>query len=282
MRERIFMLLLPLVTLLGSGCASLVSGATDNLSRAILNHDDPGVVQDAAPAYLVLVDSFITGDPDDEDSLRVGASLYAAYTGIFITDTERAMRLSDRSYDYARRALCEYEDELCGLDKMAFPELTRRLAERDDEDDLPFLGTLAQSWLVWIRAHSTDWSAVADLPRVEELLKTVLRIDETWEQGTAHQYMGMLLTVRPPALGGKPEEARKHFERAIDMSGGTNLGAKVAMAESYARLVFDRELHDRLLNDVLEADVNAEGQTLLNVMAKQQARELLASADDYF
>lgn len=278
MKFRFLILLLPLV----GGCATLVGGATDSLSRAILNHDDPQVVEDAAPAYLVLVDSFIGSDPDDEDLLRIGASLYTAYTGVFVDDTERARRLSDRAYAYARRSVCGYDDELCGIESLPFQQLQAKLAEIDDEDDLPYIGTLAQSWLVWIRAHSADWNAVADLPRVELLLQTVLRVDETWEQGAAHQYLGMLKTVRPPALGGKPEEARRHFERAQEISDGGNLGAKVAMAESYARLVFDRELHDRLLNEVLAADPNAEGHTLLNVMAQRHARELLDSADDYF
>ena len=33
--------------------------------------------------------------------------------------------------------------------------------------------------------------------------------------------------------------------------------SKVFCAEMYARLLFDRELHDRLLTEVLEADVSA-------------------------
>src|SRR5690606_33073922 len=146
----------------------------------------------------------------------------------------------------------------------------------------PFLMALAQSWLIWVRANADDWNAVADLPRAEALLETVLRIDETYADGSAHVYLGMLKTVRPPALGGKPEEARRHFEQAIRLSGGANLGAKVALAENYARVVFDRELHDALLRDVLAAPSKAEGQTLMNVLAQQRAQELLSSANDYY
>ena len=88
--------------------------------------------------------------------------------------------------------------------------------------------------------------------------------------------MGRLKTIRPPALGGEPEIGRSHFERAIELSGGNNLAAKVEFARSYARLIYDRELHDRLLHEVLRGDVRAEGYTLLNVMAQNEARELLA------
>ena len=53
-------------------------------------------------------------------------------------------------------------------------------------------------------------------------------------------------------------------------------------AQQYARLVFDRELHDKLLNEVMNADARVDGLTLINLIAKEQASELLESADDYF
>ena len=46
--------------------------------------------------------------------------------------------------------------------------------------------------------------------------------------------------------------------------------------------VFDRELHDRLLNEVLAADPSYKGWTLSNVMARREAEALLQSADEYF
>jgi hypothetical protein len=58
--------------------------------------------------------------------------------------------------------------------------------------------------------------------------------------------------------------------------------AKVLYAQQYARLLFEQELHDRLLNEVLNADAHAEGLTLLNQLAKQQAKVLLAESAEYF
>ena len=39
----------------------------DNLSVAVLNQNDPETVRDGAPAYLLLLDSFLEGSPDDPD-----------------------------------------------------------------------------------------------------------------------------------------------------------------------------------------------------------------------
>jgi hypothetical protein len=94
--------------------------------------------------------------------------------------------------------------------------------------------------------------------------------------------MGILLTLRPPALGGKPEEARVHFEKSIALSDGRDLSAKVEFARGYAKLLHERELHDELLSEVMTADPYADGLTLSNVMAKEQAAQMLVEADDYF
>jgi hypothetical protein len=83
-------------------------------------------------------------------------------------------------------------------------------------------------------------------------------------------------------MGGRPEIGRQHFEQALDISGGRNLMVKVMYADQYARLLFERKLHDELLLEVLDADAKAPGLTLMNTVAKERARRLLDTADDYF
>ena len=119
------------------------------------------------------------------------------------------------------------------------------------------LYSYAVSWLSHLDATSEDWTAVAELPWVEAVLERALALDETYENGALHGYLGILNSLRPPALGGQPDVAREHFERAIELSGGRDLSIKVEYARRYARLVFDQELHDRLLTEVLNAPVEA-------------------------
>ena len=103
----------------------------------------------------------------------------------------------------------------------------------------------------------------------------------SWRAPATH-YLAVLATIRPPALGGRFEEGRAAFERAIELTAGRSLGVKVDYARYYARTLYDRELHDRLLRDVLAADPVSPGRTLFNVLAQREAEALLASADDYF
>ena len=85
-------------------------------------------------------------------------------------------------------------------------------------------------------------------PREDVIYQRVAELDGDYEQGQVYLYLGVLETLFPPVMGGRPEEGRAHFEAAIARSEGRNLMAKVMYAEQYARLVFDQELHDRLLS----------------------------------
>lgn len=264
-----------------SGCAVL--SFSDNLPKAMLDQDDPEIVRAGAPAFLIILDALVKGDPNDEDFLLAAAKLYGSYAGAFVNgEPERAKKLSSRAMDYARRATCEELDDLCIVLDKPFDDFSVVLAEYDDVDDLPYIYALAGAWAGWIQANSGDWGAIAQLPKVKALIQHVLKLDESYDQGTAHIYMGVLETQLPPSVGGKPEQARAHFERAILLSEGKNLMAKVMYAKQYGRLLFEQELHDRLLNEVLNAETKATGLTLANSLAQEQAAELLASSAEYF
>ncbi len=265
-----------------SGCTSMITSRLgNNLSSAILNQDDPETVKAGAPAYLLLIDSLIEGSPQDVQLLIAGAKLYSVYTAVFVEDAERARRMSTKAKGYARRAVCLRYDLFCTVDQGAFSDVLPVLRESRYKD-LPALYSYALSWALWIQNHSDDWAAVADLPKIEAILNRVVELEDDFEHGQAHLYLGVLHSQRPPALGGKPEQARHHFEKALIFSQGHNLMVQVEYAKRYGRMMFDQELHDRLLNDVLNADAEKPGYTLSNVLAQRQARELLQSSADYF
>ena len=267
------------------GCASLIGKVTDgiasDLSDAILNSNDPAVVRDGAPAYLIMLDAFTRQDAGSAGMLRAAASLNSAYATAFVSDPARRAAFAEKALRLAQRAACLDAGWLCDVRKMPFAELEQRAAAMTVAN-VPAAYALTTAWAGWIQAHADDWNAVADLARVKPLMARVLALNESYDNGGPRLYMGVFETLLPEALGGKPELGRTHFERAIEITGGKHLLVKVFYAESYARLVFDRSLHDRLLGEVLAADADHEGLTLMNMIAKEQARELLESADEYF
>jgi predicted small secreted protein len=277
-----------LVALALSSCATIVGKATDtfaqNLGSAVLNSEDPATVRDGLPAYLLLLDGLIAGQkPGDKSNagvLLAAAQLNGAYAGNFTQgDAIRAKRLSKKSLDYAKAAVCLSDTELCSaLDNDIDAFIT---AVNHDSNTVLMYG-LASSWAGYLQSNSEDWGAIADLPKVEALLMRVVSLDEKHERGLPYVYLGVINSLRPEGLGGKPEVGRAYFEKAIAISDGKNLYAKTALAQYYARLVFNQELHDRLLNEVINANPKAIGYTLINTLAQDQAKQLLVSGKDYF
>jgi hypothetical protein len=275
-------LLASLLVVLASGCGSLVKRQTDSLSDAILNSDDILTIQQGTPTFLILSDGLIYQNPDSTSLLLSGAKLYGAYGSMFAEDPTQRKLMAAKALDYALRGACSYDKELCNLRTLPIPEFKQRLAEFDDDDEVAMFYTVASNWLNWIKTNSADWNAVAELPRPRIILEHILAVNESYDDGSAHLYLGAIDSLLPAAMGGKPEQARKHFERAIALSQGKNLMAKVVYAESYAKPMFDRELYNSLLTEVIRAESNIPGWVLTNTIAQQQALQLLAEEADYF
>jgi hypothetical protein len=268
-----------------ASCATVVatagSGMAGNLNSAIMNQDDPELVRDGAPAYLLMLDSFVEGAPANVAALSAAAELYAAYGVVFVDDPLRAKKLTKRGMNYGRRALCSAKESICGMWLETFEGFKIRLQEVT-EDEIEALYTFSLSWIAYIQAHSDDFAALAKLPHAQLAFRRVQEINASYQEGNIEHFLAVLDTIRPPALGGNFESGKKHYERAITASGGRDLSVKVDYARYYARTLYDRELHDELLKEVLAADPVQPGYTLFNTLAQQEAMDLLESADDYF
>lgn len=274
-----------LAVLVVAGCSSLVSNVTEglatDLSAAILENPDVDVVREGAPAYLILIDGLLESTPDNVTLLSAAATLNSAYAGAFVTDEGRSRLMSAKAKALASRAVCLGVRDGCGVVGRPYAEFEQWVVGLERKD-VPLIYGLATSWAGWIQANSDDFNAIAELGRVKALIGRVADLDEGYDYGGPHLYLGVFEVLLPPALGGRPEVGRFHFERAIALSEGRHLLTKVMFADQYARMVFDRPLHDSLLEEVLAAEDDLPGLRLMNAVARRRAQELLDSADDYF
>jgi hypothetical protein len=268
-----------------SACGQMVSNAkkefAEDLSATMLEQNDPETVRQAVPAYLILVSSMVKGDPDNVELLISASNLYGAYASVFVEDRNRQKRLSATSFDYAQHAFCVYAPTACNIRELSYYEFEQSLTQFNKED-VQVLFTLGSAWAGWLQANSADWNAVAELPRIKAIIQRVLELDPAINNGDAYLYMAVMQSFLPPAMGGKPELARQNFEQAIKVSKGSNLMAKLLYAEKYARLVFDQELHDKLLKEVINSRIENDESTLINSIAQHKAELLLAQSDEYF
>ena len=267
------------------GCASIISSVTEGLAEdmsiALLNTEDLQVAREGSAAFLIMLEGFLRSSPDSTALMQAGVTLNGAYATAFVDDDERRRLFAERAFELAQRASCGKLSWACSARTDDIEVLQANLKTLD-QDDVPLAYALASSWAGWISANSTDWGAVAELGRAKDIMTRIAEVDETHDNAGPRLYLGVMETLAPPALGGRPEVGRAHFERAIELARGQHLMPRVFFAEYYARLMFDRELHDRELNAVLLANPRVEGLTLSNRIAQERARELLESADEYF
>jgi len=278
-------ILVPALLSLGA-CSQIIEkplmSFSENLANAVLSQSDPQLVRDGAPSFILLTEGFIRQQPDSVAMRNTAAQMYSLYTAAFVNDPERSKRLSASANKHGAQAFClSFKLADCNLNKIDFSKFEQYI-KRARLKDIDALASLSTSWLVWIRSNAEDWSALAQLPKIELVLKRMVELEENYADGSAKLYLGILNGLRPPALGGKPELAKQYFEDAIAISNGKNLSAKVEYAKSYARTLYERELHDRLLQEVLGSDPQADGFTMSNMLAQEEAQQLLDSADDYF
>ena len=282
--NRSSVLLLLAASLLINGCASFVSNAAssfgDNLSSSILNQDDPELVRAGMPAYILLLDSFLQGEEDNPAILASAATMYASYGAVFADDEVRAARLTGRGREYADDALCREIAESCNWRSISYDAFAASLGNVDDKyADLIF--TYGFASLAYIRAHSNDWNALAQIPQATAVMERYIAMSGGTTNPSAHSYLGILMTFRGE-MGGQMDQGRAQFEQAITLSDNRDLSAKLEFLIGYARARYDRELNDKLCGEIINASPYADGYTLTNIMAQEEALVLCAEADDYF
>ncbi len=277
-----------------NACSLSVDTFANNLDKAIRTNDDPTTISQALPAYILLIDSMIESNPEDESSLKASADLLNAYSGLISIEAEisasdeetqrneeRLRILTQKSLNRASEAICIYENRYCGIISSNYEGLVKIL-NKAEEEDIAYLFSLAQSWTGKLQANREDWNLTAKIPHIKMILKTVVKLDNNWQQGSAYMYLGVLNSLIPAALGGKPEIGKSYFETAIEVSNQNNMMAKVLYAEYYGRLTFNQNLHNSLLEEVIKNENSNKEFGLMNTLAKLKAKQLLKSGSDYF
>jgi len=274
---------------LSSSCLpskKLTVGATatllEEVARSSYRQSDLRMIREGMPAYLMLMDGMIEAWPNNERLLIAAAQTYSSFASIFVEDQDQeyAKLLFGRGKDYALRSL-----ERRGLKEPLqspfedFKESVKNLGEKD----LPYLFWGATCWANWIRLNLDSMEALAELPKVEWMMKRVLEIDGGFYYGGPHLFMGIWLASRPKIAGGDLKKAQEHFLKALEFGKGKFLMAYIYYAIYYARQALDKDLFISTLQKVLEtpADISPE-LTLLNTVAKKKAQELLSHAEEYF
>jgi len=274
------------VLLLSSSCASIiVNPMLDPLTISMQKQTDLELLQEGAPSLLLLLDGLIAGDPENEKLLMTATRLYGAYAAILYEDgqTERAVNMSIKARDYGVSLLNHLPalKSIEGQTRQALGEIQSSL-QKIKPDQIGNLFWGAFGWATWIQFQEGAPAAMADLPIVESIMLRVIELDESFYYGGAHIFLGSYYGSRPQVYGGKPDASREHFERALEINKRQFLLTQVSYAQTYARMMYDRELYLKLLSEVLEQPLTDSDMASSNKLAKVTAAKLIQQVDEFF
>ncbi len=259
-----------------------VGSLLEDIATSSAKQSNISIIREGTPAYLMLIDGLIEAHPRNGELLLAGAKAYSSYAALFAEeDREKAKGLYLKGKHYGIRALSKRRafKELLPKPLDQFEPCLKRLGRKD----VPALFWTASCWGSWISLSTDSVEAMAEIPKVICMVQRVLELDEGFYYGGPHLFMAVYHASRPKAYGGDPEKARGHFEKAFELAQGKFLMAHVLYAKYYARQAFNRELFVSTLEKVLEAPADSIPElTLLNTIAKQQAKRLLERVNDYF
>ena len=229
-----------------------------------------------------MIDSLIVSKPGDENILMSAVQAYVAYSSVLdVCDrTERSLEVGRKAKQYGLELLALHNNF---PGQASAPETFSSFLEKIEDDHLPQLFWAGFGWAAWVLTQEGSPESMIDLGKIEQIMLRVVEMDENYYNGAAHVFLGGFYGSRPALFGGRLEESRQHFEKALQLNKRQYLPTQVTYAETYARLTFDRQLFTDLLHEVLDYPINDNPENVLaNQVAKRNARKLLEAVDTYF
>lgn len=290
-----------LAVLLTSGC-SFKRMAVNKLGDALAgggstfaSDDDPELIKAALPFSLKLMESLLAESPRHKGLLFAASSGFTQYAYAFVQqeadETEdqdlaaatamrlRARRLYLRARDYGLRGL-----------EASHPGFAARLRSSPKEAvvvakraDVPLLYWTAVSWAAAISLGKDEPGLIAEVPQAEALIDRALALNEAFNEGAIHGFLISYEMARQGAPGDPAERARRHFDRAMELSQGRQAGPLVSFAEAVCAQKQDLKQFNEMLHRALAINPDAHPDyRLVNLILQRRARWLLARRDELF
>ena len=290
------------ILLVSSGC-SVRKFAVKKIGDAIATSgttfaadDDPQLVREAVPFSLKLIESLLAETPKHQGLLLAASRGFTQYAYAFVQEdadekegvdltaaTEmraRAKRLYLRARDYAVRGI-EVKYPTFGKAVRENPQMA--VSRFTKASDVPLIYWTAASWGAAISLSKDDPDLIAEQPIVEALIDKALVLDEKFESGSIHGFLINYEQARQGGAGDAATRSKKHYDRAIELSGGKLASPYVSYAEAVSVIKQDRAEFESLLKRALDVDPNARPEWKLeNLVMQRRARWLLGRTDELF
>jgi predicted anti-sigma-YlaC factor YlaD len=279
---------------LAQGCsvrqmaAGAVGDALAGGGDAYASDNDIDLVGAATPFGLKTIESLLGTVPEHRGLLLAAARGFTQYSYVWVqapaeemeeynvraayAQYSRARKLYLRARDYGLRGLGVAHTAMRADPAAALAAVSR--------DDVPLLYWTALAWGGAIALSKDDPATIAGLPAVDALVRRAAELEIDWDHGALRTFLVGYELSRPNAAPDAIARARRHFERAVALSGGQQAAPYVSLAESVAVARRDRREYESLLRQALAVDPDRRPEwRLANLVMQRRARWLLAHAE---
>lgn len=286
-----FLALALAAVILGGCIKTMIANSISSSGTVFSSDEDPDLVREALPFGLKFQESLLADLPKHRGLLLALARGFTAYAYLIQQEADeidkadyrrarvmraRARDLYIRARDYALRGL--------GVEHAGFGARLREdhaaVLAKTGGDDIEFLYWAGASWGAALGVAKGDLELVAEVPLAEAMVKRVLEIDETYDRGAAHEFLVSYEGSRP---GGSAEVARSHYDRALELSGGTRASTYLALATSVVLSEQNLTEFRMLIALALAVDLSAAPELrLVNTVSHRRALLLQSRISDLF
>jgi len=283
-----------------SGCSikgMAVNAVADSLaapSDVMTRDNDPELIRDAIPFGLKTYESLLESTPKHQPLLVATCSGYTSYSFGFVLTPAELLQFSDRAASRAgiERALNMYlrakgycmramELRYPGIGKALLTDPVAAVAKMTKKD-VELLYWTSASWGSAMSLGKDQPDLVIDFPVVRAMADRALALDPEWSNGSIHELM-ITLDSQPEVLGGSPERARQHFAEAVRIQKGQLPGPYVELAEGQSVGNQDRAEFEKLMNQAIALDPNAQPSVrLVSIIMQGRAKGLMQHIDELF
>jgi hypothetical protein len=301
------LLSLVVLSLVNASCARIMVDQTASMmirtAPVVEMEEDPVLAEAATLSNLEMIEGMLLVRPRNESLLMMATKSFAGYGAAFVEPAwslrddyfsddylytqKRLQGLYRRSRDAGLRwiDLCHPKTArlLRAQSKDAWVDALPKALARLGPRDVPALFWTAQAWGLLIHVDDENLLELANMSKVEMMMRRVYELDPDYNFGAVHLFFGMKQTSLGKEFGGDLHGAKQHFENAIAVTDGRYLTARYFYARDYCRAIRDRECFVRGLEEVANADPDLlPEQRLANTLATIWSRQWLAKADDFF
>ena len=254
-------------------------------------------VKVALPGNIKTMEGLYQVAQDNSDLLYMLAQAYTAYALVFLEDEYESAEDMSEAQEHAQKRARDMYMRGHGFGLKLLTQRHPVMAEAIVKGGKLLDGALEScthldvKGLFWtamplagaVNLSKEDVEMIAWMPKAKAIMARVLELEPGYYDAAPHMIFGALYGSMGKMLGGDPDKAKKHFEKALELTNRRFLLVQVMYAMTAAVQSQDRPLFDKLLKGVLEAELSIyPQQKLANVAAKRRAKRLLARADELF